>query len=201
LWFVIVLVSLVVLITLSLCIPLDLVFRASTEGRPKFSIRLIWLFGLVTRELRQTSRKPAEKRVIEHERKPADRTQRLRVTFEILQTKGLLKQLRSFIVRTIRQIKVRELVANLKVDLENPADTGLLFAVIAPVNLLVSYFLPYPIKIEPSFTGESFITGHLHGEIRLWPIQLAVCLTVLAFSLPTLRAAKKLVFYRWRRKR
>jgi len=201
LWFVIVLASLVVLIILSLCIPLDLVFRASTEGRPKFSIRLIWLFGLVTRELKQTSKKPAEKRVIEHERKPADWTQRLRVTFEILQTKGLLKQLRSFIIRTIRQIKVRELVANLKVDLENPADTGLLFAVIAPANLLVSYLLPYPIKIEPSFTGESFITGHLHGEIRLWPIQFAACLTVLAFSLPTFRAAKKLVFYKWRRRR
>ena len=200
-WAIAVLVSLAVLIALFLCIPLELVFRANMEGRPKFSIRLIWLFGLVTRELRQTRRAPAKKGVIEPERKPGYCIQGLRVTYEILQTKGLLKQLRSFIIRTIRQIKVRELAANLKVDLENPADTGLLFAVIAPANLLMNYFLPYPIKIEPSFTGESFITGHLHGEIRLWPIQLAVCLTVLAFSLPTLRAAKKLVFYRWRRKR
>jgi hypothetical protein len=201
LWFVVVLISLAVLITLFFCIPLDLVFRANVEGRPKFSIRLIWLFGLVTRELRQPRRKPVEKRVTEYENKPGDWIQKLRVTYEILQTKGLLRQLRSFIIRIVRQIKVRELAANLKVDLENPADTGLLFAVIAPANLLMNYFLPYPIKIEPSFTGESFITGHLHGEIRLWPIQLAVYLTALAFSLPTLRAAKKLVFYRWRRKR
>ena len=199
-WVIAVLVSLAVLITLFLCIPLDLVFRANVEGRPKFSLRLIWFFGLVTGELKQTRKKPKEKRA-EYEEKPGDWMQRLKVTFEILQTKGLLKQLRSFIKRTIRQVKVRELIANFKVGLDNPADTGLLFAFIAPLNLAINYFLPHPIKIQPSFSGESFITGYLHGAVRLWPIQLAASLIGLAFSLPTLRAAKKLVSYRWRSKR
>ena len=199
-WVVVVLVSLAVLITLFLCIPLDLFFRANIEVRPKFSLRLIWFFGLVTSELRPTRRKPEEKGV-EYEGKPGDWIQRLKVTLEILQTKGLLKRLRSFIKRIIRQIKVRELTANLKVGLDNPADTGLLFAFIAPVNLVINYFLPHPIKIEPSFTGESFITGYLYGAIRLWPIQLAASLIGLAVSLPTLRAAKKLVLYKWKRKR
>jgi hypothetical protein len=200
LWVIVVLVSLAVLITLFLCIPLDLFFRANIEVRPKFSLRLIWLFGLVTGELRPTRRKPEEKGV-EYEGKPGDWLQRLRVTFEILQTKGLLKQLRNFLKRIIRQIKVRDLTANLKVGLDNPADTGLLFAFIAPVNLVINYFLPHPIKIEPSFTGESFITGYLYGAVRLWPIQLAASLIGLAVSLPTLRAAKKLVLYKWKRKR
>jgi hypothetical protein len=201
LWVIVVLVSLAVLITLFLCIPLDLFFRANIEVRPKFSLRLIWFFGLVTSELRPTRRKPEEKGVIKYEGKPGDWLQRLKVTLEILQTKGLLKRLRSFIKRIIRQIKVRELTANLKVGLDNPADTGLLFAFIAPVNLMINYFLPHPIKIEPSFTGESFITGYLYGAIRLWPIQLAASLIGLAVSLPTLRAAKKLVLYKWKRKR
>jgi len=201
LWVITVLVSLAVLITLFLCIPLDLVFRANVEGRPKFNLRLIWLFGLITGELRQTRKKPEEKGVREYEGKPGDWIQRLRVTFEILQTKGLLKQLRNFITRIIRRIKVRDLTADLKVGLDNPADTGLLFAFIAPLNLVINYFLPHPIKIQPSFTGESFITGYLYGEVRLWPIQLAASLIGLSFSLPTLRAAKKLILYRWKRKR
>jgi len=199
LWVIVVLVSLAVLITLFLCIPLDLVFRANVEGRPKFNLRLKWFFGLVSSELRQTRKKPEEKKV-EYEGKPGDWLHRLRVTFEILQTKGLLKQLRSFIKRTIRRIKIRELTANLKVGLDNPADTGLLFAFIAPLNLAINYFLPHPIKIQPSFTGESFITGYLYGEVRLWPIQLAASLIAFAFSLPTLRVAKKLVLYKWRRR-
>jgi hypothetical protein len=201
LWVVVVLVSLAILITLFLCIPLELVFSTNVEGRPKFSLRLIWLFGLVTSELRPTRRKPEEKRVIEYEGKPGDWLQRLKVTLEILQTKGLLKRLRSFIKRIIGQIKVRELTANLKVGLDNPADTGLLFAFIAPLNLAINYFLPHPIKIQPSFTEESFITGYLCGAVRLWPIQLAASLIGLAFSLPALRAAKKLVLYKWKRKR
>jgi hypothetical protein len=201
LWVIVVLVSLAALITLFLCIPLDLVFRANIEGRPKFSLRLIWFFGLFTSELRQTRKKSEEKKVNEYEAKPGDWMQRLRVTFEILQTKGLLKQLGCSIKGIIRRIKVRELTASLKIDLDNPADTGLLFAFIAPLNLAISYFLPNPIKIQPSFTGESFITGYLYGAVRLWPIQLAASLIGLTFSLPTLRAAKKLVSYKWKRKR
>jgi hypothetical protein len=201
LWLIVVLVSLAALITLFLCIPLDLVFRANIEGRPKFSLRLIWFFGLFTSELRQTRKKSEEKKVNEYEAKPGDWMQRLRVTFEILQTKGLLKQLGCSIKEIIRRIKIRELTASLKIDLDNPADTGLLFAFIAPLNLAISYFLPNPIKIQPSFTGESFITGYLYGAVRLWPIQLAASLIGLTFSLPTLRAAKKLVSYKWKRKR
>jgi hypothetical protein len=201
LWVIVVLVSLAILFTLFLCIPLDLVCRANTEEKPIFSLRLIWFFGLFTTELRQPRQKPEEKKIIEYERRLGDWLHGLRITYEILQTKGLLKQLRSFIKRTIRQIKVRELAANLKIGLDNPADTGVLFAFIAPLNLAISYFLPNPIKIGPSFTGESFITGYLYGAVRLWPIQLAASLMALAFSLPALRASKKMVLYKWKRKR
>jgi len=201
LWVIVVLVGLAALITLFLCIPLDLVFRANTEEKPKFNLRLLWFFGLFTTELRQPRKKREQKRVIESESKPTEWLQRLRITYEILQTKGLFKQLRNFIKRIIRQIKVRELAANLKIGLDNPADTGLLFAFIAPLNLAINYFLPNPIKIGPLFTGESFITGYLYGAVRLWPIQLAASLIGLAFSLPAWRAAKKMVLYKWKRKR
>jgi hypothetical protein len=198
LWFIVVLVILAALIILFLCIPFDLVFRANMEGQHKFSIRLIWLFGLFSTELGRTRRKPTEHRAVEYQKKPSDWMQKLKLSLDILQTKGLPAQLFSFIKRTFRQIKVRELAANLKIDLENPADTGLLFAFIAPANLLMNYLLPYPVKIEPSFTGESFITGQLYGSMRLLPIQLTVCLIGLTFSLPTFRAVKKLVLYRWK---
>ena len=200
-WVVIVLVSLAVLITLSLCIPLDLILYANFQEKPKFSLKLKWFFGLFTRELRQTRRKSAEKQVIDYESKSGDWLHGLRITYEILRTKGLFKQLGSFIKRIIRQIKIRELTANFKLGLDNPADTGMLFAFIGPLNLAINYFLPNPIKIEPSFTGESLITGYLYGAVRLWPIQLAASLVGLAFSLPALRAIKKMVLYKWKRKK
>ena len=200
-WFIVVLVSLAILITLLLCVPLDLVFHASIDGRPKFSIRLVWLFGLVTKEMRQARKKTEEQRTAEHEQKSGDWARDVRVAFEVLQTKGLLKQLGSFIKRFFRLIKIREFVANLKVGLDSPADTGLLLAFIAPVNLLLSYFLPHPIRIEPSFAGGAVFEGYLYGAVRLWPIQLAALLIGFTFSLPTLRALKKLVASKWRRRK
>jgi hypothetical protein len=201
LWFIVVLASLAVLITILLCVPLDLVLNASIDGRPKFSMRLVWLFGLVSKEMRQARKKTEEQRTDEHEQKSGDWTRDARVAFEVLQTKGLLKQLGSFIKRFFRLIKIREFVANLKVGLDNPADTGLLLAFIAPVNLLLSYFLPHPIRIEPSFAGGAVFEGYLYGAVRLWPIQMAALLIGFTFSMPTLRALKKLVASKWRRRK
>jgi hypothetical protein len=161
---------------------------------------LVWLFGLVSHELRQGKKRPEEKKTIEHKQKRRDWILWIKVTFEVLRTKGLIRQLGNLTKRIRRHIKIRELIANFKVDLDNPADTGLLFAFLAPVNLILSYFLPYHIRIEPSFSGETLIEGHLYGAIRLRPIQLAAPLIGFAFSLPTLRAVKKLVLSKWRRK-
>ncbi|MGA7677275.1 MAG: hypothetical protein WCA51_02735 [Dehalococcoidia bacterium] len=199
-WAIAVLASLAVLITLLLCVPLDLVFRTNIDGRPKFSMRLVWLFGLVSHELRRGKKKPEEKKTIEHKQKRLDWIWWIRITFEVLRTKGLLRQFGSLAKRIRRRIKIKELVANFKVDLDNPADTGLLFAFLAPVNLLLSYFSPHQIRIEPSFAGEAIIEGHLYGAVRVRPIQLAAPLMGFAFSSPTLRAVKKLVLSKWKRK-
>jgi hypothetical protein len=200
LWAIVVLASLAVLIILLLCVPLDLVFRTNIDVRPKFSMRLVWLFGLVSHELRHGKKKSEEKKPVEHKQKRRDWIWWIKVTFEVLRTKGLLRQFGSLANRIRRHIKIKELVANFKVDLDNPADTGLLFAFMAPANLLLSYFSPHQIRIEPSFSGETVIEGHLYGAIRLRPIQLAAPLIGFAFSLPTLRAVKKLVLFKWRRK-
>jgi hypothetical protein len=200
LWAIVVLASLAVFITLLLCVPLDLAFRTNIDIRPKFSMQLVWLFGLVSHELRQGKKGTEEKKTIEHKQKWRDWIWWIKVTFEVLRTKGLLRQLGNLIKRIRRHIKIKELAANFKVDLDNPADTGLLFAFMSPVNLLLSYFSPHQIRIEPSFSGETIIEGHLYGAIRLRPIQLAAPLIGFAFSLPTLRAVKKLVLSKWRKK-
>jgi len=200
LWVIAVLASLAVVITLLLCVPLDLVFRASIYGQPKSSIRLVWLFGLVSKELRQIRKESNEKRAIEHKQEHQDWIRGIRVTSETLRIKGFLGQLASFIKRIFRRIKVKEFTADFKVGLENPADIGLLFAFLAPLNLLLSYFSPHHIRLEPSFTSEAIIEGYLNGAVRVRPIQLAAPLIGFAFSLPTLRAVKKLVFSKWKGK-
>ena len=199
-WAIAAIASLAILFTLLLYAPLDLKFHTSVYRKPKSSIRLVWLFGLVSKELKQTKKEPEANRVIEHKQKRGDWTQEIRAISEFLRIKGFLRQLVSFLKRIVRRIKIKKLIADFKIGLENPADIGLLFAFLAPLNLLMSYFSPHHIRIEPSFTSENIIEGHFDGELRLRPIQLAVPLIGFAFSLPTLRAIKKLVFSKWKRK-
>jgi hypothetical protein len=194
LWVVIALVSLAVFFILVLCVPLDLLLRVDTDGRPKFSMRLAWFFGLVSRELRREKKKAGEeKATCEPKRKPRERRIGARAIFELLRTKGLLGQLGSLIKNIFSRIKIRELVVNLKVALDNPADTGLLFAFIAPVSLLLSSFFPNQISVQSSFSDELTLEGYLYGALRMRPIQLVIPLVGFAFSLPIMRAAKTLV--------
>jgi hypothetical protein len=199
LWAIVVLVSLTVFIVLLLCIPLDLALHFNTDIRPKFSIKLLWLFGLVKTEVSRKKKPEEKKTTADHKRKPRDWGRVTRIISEVLRTKGILSQIMGLLKGVLRRLKIRELVTNLKIGLDNPADTGLLFALIAPVNLLAP-FLRYPIKVEPSFTGDAFLQGHFFGVVRMQPIQLIAPLAGFAFSLPTIRAIKTLALSKWKGK-
>lgn len=91
--------------------------------------------------------------------------------------------------------------ADFRAGLGNPADTGLLFALIGPAASRLSSSFPRQIRVEPSFEDETAFEGHLSGTVRLQPIQLVPPLMKFAFSSATIRTVKKLVLTRWKRKK
>ena len=132
------------------------------HGKPRFSMRIVWLFGMVSREVRREKKKPEEaKGAVEDKRKLRERGEDVSLVFEILRTKGLLSQIIRLLRDVLSHLKFREFGANLRVGLDNPADTGLLFALIAPANLLPSSFSPREIRVQPSFGDEAV---HLQME-------------------------------------
>ena len=85
--------------------------------------------------------------------------------------------------------------------LDNPADTGLLFALIGPAIFFLSRSVPCQIRVQPSFEGEAAFQGYLHGAVRLRPIRLVTPIVRFAFSLAAIRVVKILVLARWKRKK
>ncbi|MFC1919864.1 hypothetical protein ACFLWX_03645, partial [Chloroflexota bacterium] len=75
-WLVVALASLMVILS----VPLDILCRIEVYERPKFRIRLKWLFGLLKKDIR-LKRRPEEKR---KERKPGEGRRWLRPVFEIV---------------------------------------------------------------------------------------------------------------------
>ncbi len=201
-WVVVSLASLAVLIGLVLAVPLDMVLHVGVHGRPKFRMRLTWLFGLVSKEITKGKKKPEEiERVAEGKRKPRKRRVRAGTILEILRTKGMLRQVMRLLRSILSRLKIRDLVVDFRVGLENPADTGLLFAVIGPATLFIGYSRAHEIRVQPSFAGEAVCEGYLSGTVKLLPIQLVPPFLRFICSLATIKVVKKLVLTKWKRKK
>jgi len=194
LWVIATLAGLVGLIILVLCVPLDAALSMDTSGRPKFRLRLVWLFGLISKEVSREKKKPEEK--LKKKRGIGSRN-----TLKILRTRGLPGQLKDLVRNLLSQLKIKELVVNLKLGLHNPADTGLLFALIGSTTPFLSLPSQYQIRVQPSFYDETVFEGHLHGVLRLRPIKLVGPFMRLFFSLAALRVVKLLVLSKWKRKK
>lgn len=197
-WAVVILGSLIVVGALLLCVPLDMSFRLNVYGRPEFRIRLTWLFGLVSKEVK------SRKKRIEQKEETVERRGRgkgTRAIFKILRTKGLLRQLKRLVKDVLNCLKVRELRVNFGVGLDDPADTALVFGPIGLAMLFLEAYSPYEIAVQPSFDGEAVFEGYSYGAVRLRPIQLVVPFTRFAFSLAAIRAVKMLILTKWRKKR
>ena len=155
-WVIAALASLAVLVILVLCVPLEMVVRLDADGRPRFRMRLVWLFGLVSKEITKVKKKPEEeRRVTEGKRKPRKRKIKARTILEILRTRGLLKQLKRLLKDILRRLKIRDLAADITVGLGDPANTGLLFALIGPATFFLGSSRIHDIRVQPSFEDEA----------------------------------------------
>ena len=191
-WVIATLAGLVGLIILILCVPLDAALSMDASGRPKFRLRLVWLFGLISKEVSREKKKPEEK--LKKKREIGFRS-----ILKILQARGLPGQLKDLVKDILSQSKIKDLVANFKIGLDNPADTGLLFALIGATTPFLRLPSQYQITVQPSFDKAVF-EGFSYGHVRLRPIRLVGPFIRFVFSLATLRVVKLLVLSKWKKK-
>jgi hypothetical protein len=200
LWIIAVIIigSLVVLGILLLSIPIDLAADFDSLGKPRFTMNWAWFFGLITRDIKFKKRDPKRK-------KPPRKTGllkiigRIRSGSNIILTRGFVVQVLRLVKRIFRRIKIRYLEAEWHIGLDYPDETFYLFVLTEPINRLLNYSLPYPVSIQPSFSGPCF-EGHLRVKVRFYPVLLVPLLMQFVFSVPTFRVVRQVVVARWRRK-
>lgn len=178
--------------------PLDLVFEVEAYGSLKFNMRLAWLFGLIDKEIAGRRKPEEEKRLAGSKQKRHRRRIGLRTLFQILQIKGLLRQGKDLLKDMFGCLRLKDFRADFTVGLDDPAETGFLFAVIAPIIPFLGSSRFSEIRVRPSFEDGATCKGYLRGMVRLLPIRLVLPLLKFVFSLPTLRAVKTVVLARWK---
>jgi hypothetical protein len=201
LWVLIALAGLVGLIVLLLSVPVDAALNLDSTAKPRFRLRLVWLFGLLSKELRREKEKPEVIKKPAKKKATKGRGIAFPTVIRILRTKGLFKQIINLIKSLFSQLKLRELAVNLRIGLGNPPDTGMLFAVIGPTATFLNLPEQYQLRLQPSFADEAVFEGYLRGVLRLQPIGLAWPVLRFALSPVSFRIVKTLVRDKWRRKK
>lgn len=180
-----------------LAVPLTVMFSVSRTAEFQGQVRFRWLFGLVRFQARIPAAHKAlarsrpvsrEKARSKKRRKKAGGGRRvLSLVRQPRYRRHVLKFLRAF----LRAAHARDLFLRLRIGLGDPADTGLLWAVVGPVAGLVRNIRVAEVRIEPNFVDPVFELES-RGQFWLVPIQFLALIVAFLFSPTTLRAWRQL---------
>lgn len=159
-------------ILLLLAMPFDIAFRLNTEQSVRPRVTLGWAFGLLTKQLdslpQQASPvKPAVRGV--RSVTAVHRNGKTVMTF--LRSPGMPARLYQLACRLGRQLHIRQFRLQLRVGLDDPADTGRLYGALGPALMRIRHCHALDLQFLPVFT-ESTLTIDSHGQIRVFPLAL-----------------------------
>ena len=169
-----------------LIVPIDLIFNISKRDNIESRVRIGWLFGLIGKDI-SVGRKQVKVKVKKKKKKRS-----VKPLLAVVRTRGFLKHFIRFIKDILRRIKIREVCIEIKLGLADPADTGFLYAIIAPLLLFADSLTPIHVNIQPDFEQEN-LQGYAAGAVRVYPIQFIKPLLLFIFSFTTLRVIKAII--------
>ena len=184
-----IILGIILFIILVLSVPVDFAFSLETGEQGRASARVGWLFGLVWKDIHRRKEKP--------EKKPKKkRKQNLRPLLSVFRTRGLPRTFYNLVRRILNCLRIIELNANLRIGLDDPADTGMMCSVLFPAMVFLSPFSTR-LRIEPIFEEPTFEIG-MHSIVRVFPIQIIGAVLRFVLSPTGLRIAKSMVVSHWK---
>ncbi len=175
-----------------LAVPLEAAFRLDRVAALEGEVQLRWLFGLVRVRLavpRPRARaaeaaagpKAARKRERREGRGGAGRG------LAVLRQAEFRERVRRLVGDLVRALHVRRLLLHVRMGLGDPADTGLLWALVGPLGAVAAGSTGGDVRIEPDFL-DSALELHSRGEVRIVPLRILALAVGFALSPPSIRA-------------
>lgn len=180
------LAALAALLLVLLAVPVELAFRVAGRPSPAGQVTIVWLFGWVTLPLDVGAPGAAPAR----HGPPATRPRRRLPLGALWRRKDFRRRALRFARELAGTLRVRQLRLRLRCGLDDPADTGRLWAVVGPLALL----LPgrgADLRIEPDF-GQAVLDWEGEGRLRLVPLRPVLLALGFAFSPVSLRTWRAL---------
>jgi hypothetical protein len=181
------------LLLLLLAIPIDIAFNVHGAPRISGKINFRWLFGLLRFNVAIPVASTGKRKP--HKSKRALTNKRTRGMGKAGSNKWLTafkqpdfrKRAFQFIKDLLQAMHSRDIRILLRIGLDNPADTGRLWAILGPVAAIALNIRSVALRLEPAFLESVFeIRGR--GEFRLIPLEFLFIATAFLLSPPSVRA-------------
>ena len=186
--------AILVLVGLLLAMPVDVAFVLKREEVWRGRVYVAWMSGRVRIGMRvgRLRKKGRRRRVLRKSGRAVYR-QRRRLS-AMLRSEGFIRRVVQLIRQLVRLTRPRRFRLKCVFGLENPADTGRLAGLLAPLKGFAgamslgreSYVW---IQVTPDFTGPRS-SGHCSTSMHFVPLKIFGAFFAFLFSEPVIRAAK-----------
>ncbi len=177
--------TLIALIVL-LAIPVSLSFQVAWRRGFKGDLKLKWLFGLVRVGLpvSMAGRRASEKGAGEQSKQKKPSTDRKSSPLAAIRQSSFRRRLYKFLRDCWRAVHKHDLKLSVRIGLGDPAETGMLWAMVGPASGVLATVPEASIEVKPEFV-EAVFELDSSGSIRIVPLQLIYLIIGLLLS-PTL---------------
>ena len=187
---------------LLLVVPIDIEFCYDSSGQIESGVHIVWLFGLVRFRSNFSDKRFTEKqgetavfkKRHQTRQKGKDRRTRKkkggsRVFLAVIRSKGFIRRVFRLLFDVITVAEIRQLRARVYVGLEDPADTGYFFGLLAP-SFSILYAIPQVDFVAVPVFDREVIEANIKTDIRIVPISYVVAVLSFVFSKEFFRALR-----------
>lgn len=191
-----VIIALVVGVIALLAVPLEVSFSARREAEFDGSMTLCWLFGLVKVRLPAgVASKAGSAPPQRPARRGSKKTRFDRRILTVIRDGELQRRALRYVGRVLSSCRIRDLALRLRMGFDDPADTGMLWAVAGPVLAALESHPGTDIDLAISFL-DPCLEGEVRGTVRVIPLELIYVTLLFAVSPPVLSVMRTLLLAR-----
>lgn len=171
-------------------VPVEVVIRLERhDGRGEAGGTVFWLFGLARIPLGEGGRRARAARKRTKVRRRRGKRHAARRFAAVLATEGFQTRLLGLAHDLLRRFHIRELSLRVRLGLDDPADTGRLWALVGPLAGTLALLPVARIAVEPQFASAAFDLD-MRSRVRVIPLRLLFAVLAFALSPGTVRALR-----------
>ena len=179
-----------VLVVALLAIPFEIIFKIHRQQVTLSDIAIVWLFGVIRFTVsNDTAGKQAKKprKPKKKQKTKANKSTNFSAVKYLFLNARFRDRLIRFVKDVFKTIHIASFYLRVRLGLDDPADTGRLWAYLGPLAMYLSNLSNATIYLEPDFQTET-LDFDGSGRIRFVPLQVIFTMLAFVFSPVTIHA-------------